>query len=77
MKFNIIILGLFLTSCTPDNMAEEDVEDTFEEVYKLTKFTKMSIWEDPDTNCQYIVYHGIKSDDIIPRLQKNGRQVCN
>jgi len=38
---------------------------------------EFSTFKDPSNGCQYIIREGYKSDNMVPRMNEDGTQMCS
>lgn len=38
--------------------------------------TSVTVWTDPYTRCQYLIYSDYKQGGITPRMRRDGTQAC-
>lgn len=43
---------------------------------KLAQYEDVTVWVDPDTKCQYVLWDGYKAGSMVPRVHPNGLPVC-
>lgn len=73
----VLIFSLCLASCSPapDRDAAQAASDRRRAFISGYSYGT-SVWTDPDTGCQYLVFRVDRGVASSPRMRRDGTQVC-